>query len=201
MKPDTISHSFFEKKYRLSADPWDFASSEYEQSRYEAIVRALGHRNYQSAFEPGCSIGVLTARLASICRNVQAMDISLSAVQSARIRCKDLPNVEITCGAIPDLLPSSSFDLIVFSEIGYYLDELQLSALGTILAGRLQENGVFLAAHWLGNSADHILSGDRVHELLGKVEGLVLEHSERYAGFRLDRWVRSWLVDGGTSRS
>ena len=201
MRPYRVSQSFFETKYRERADPWNFASSAYEQSRYEAILRSLGHRRYQRAFEPGCSIGVLTARLAGICESVQAMDISPSAVQNACIRCKDLANVEITCGAIPDLLPSGCFDLIVFSEIGYYLDEAQLQTVGTILAGRLEANGIFLAAHWLGSSPDHILSGDRVHEILGGLEGLSLEHSERHAEFRLDRWVRPCIAISGTSRS
>jgi trans-aconitate methyltransferase len=201
MTRDTSSQSFFETMYRRDADPWAFASSKYEQSRYEAILQAIGQRQYQSAFEPGCSIGVLTERLAGICGHVQAMDISPSAVHRACIRCKDLPNVEITCGAIPQLLPSGPFDLVVFSEIGYYLEEYELQAVGSKLVERLLENGVFLAAHWLGNSTDHILSGDRVHEILGGTEQLFLEHSERHAQFRLDRWVRACVATAGTSRS
>ena len=201
MKPDTTSQSFFETMYRQNTDPWGFSSKEYELSRYEAIVSALSHRRYQRAFEPGCSIGVLTARLAGICGKVQAMDISPSAVQSACVRCKDFANVEITCGAIPKLLPSGPFDLIVFSEIGYYLEEQQLQAVGTALINRLGEGGVLLAAHWLGNSLDHILSGDRVHEILGGLEGLALDYSERHGEFRLDRWTLPCVATADTSPS
>jgi SAM-dependent methyltransferase len=190
MKTNASSQEFFESKYRGRHDPWNFATSAYEQQRYDAICDALSHRRYELAFEPGCSIGVLTARLAAICGRVRAMDIARTAVQHARKRCKDFPNVEITCGAIPALLPTGAFDLILLSEIGYYLTEDTLQALGIMLTKRLSERGVLLAAHWLGRSADHVLSGDRVHEILGALDGLAHEHSERHAGFRLDRWGR-----------
>jgi SAM-dependent methyltransferase len=191
MTPDTTSKDFFDAKYRQVADPWDFASSPYEQGRYDAILKAISHRRYRSAFEPGCSVGVLTARLAAVCNEVHAMDISPTAVQAASMRCKHLPNVQITCGELPDLLPAGSFDLIVFSEIGYYLQRDHLHALAVALAKKLSKDGVLLAAHWLGASKDHILTGDQVHETLGTITGFVHEHAERHPEFRLDRWVRT----------
>ena len=193
----TTSKEFFEEKYRSSGDPWSFASSAYELGRYDATVRALQHRHYSRAFEPGCSVGVLTAKLATICDHVDAMDISPTAVEETRARCADLPQVSTTCGALPDLIPAGEFDLVVFSEIGYYFEEDVLRELAKTLVSRISRSGVLLAAHWLGKSKDHLLQGDRVHEILGSIEGLSLELSERHegqqpgvAGFRLDRWVR-----------
>ncbi len=184
---DTVSQEFFDEKYRQKSDPWDFASSEYEQSRYQAVFDALHYRRFARAFEPGCSIGILTERLAAICDRVVAVDISPTAVDSARERCKTLSNVEITCGALPDL-PAGDFDLVVMSEIGYYFDERQLTLLAEKLAGKIRKPGVLLAAHWLGYSEDHLLSGDRVHEIFGALADLTVGHSERHAAFRLDRW-------------
>jgi 2-polyprenyl-3-methyl-5-hydroxy-6-metoxy-1,4-benzoquinol methylase len=191
MKTDTTSQEFFDGKYRHHTDPWNFANDPYETGRYQAILHALTHRRYDRAFEPGCSIGVLTEKLARICNQVQAMDISPIAVGEARMRCRDLGNVEITSGPLPGNLPDGSFDLIVFSEVGYYLGEDALQALGKKLVQRLSQGGVLLAAHWLGQSADHRLTGDRVHEILETLDGLVHEHRERHPGFRLDRWVRA----------
>jgi protein-L-isoaspartate O-methyltransferase len=190
MRTDTTSKEFFEHKYRLQKDPWDFSASPYERARYDAIIQSLAHRRYDRAFEPGCSIGVLTARLASLCGYVHALDISPTAVQQARKRCAQLPNVVIACGAFRASLPSGEFDLIVLSEIGYYLEQDELLTVATTLSERLRRGGCLLAAHWLGESGDHLLSGDRVHEILSKVPLLLLEHSERHSGFRLDRWVR-----------
>ena len=188
MTMDPTSLPFFEEKYQRNPDPWGFASSPYEQSRYSAIFNALCYRRYKRGFEPGCSIGVLTALLATICDQVYAMDISPTAVSHAGERCRNLRGVKVSCGALPHHLPAGTFDLVVMSEIGYYFDEESLLKLGKNLVSRIPDSGILLAAHWLGASEDHVLSGDRVHEILGTLDGLDLEHSERHAGFRLDRW-------------
>jgi SAM-dependent methyltransferase len=186
----TTNAEFFERKYRESADPWEFARSDYERSRYESIIAALERSTYKRAFEPGCSVGELTWRLAERCGHVDAMDISGTAIDRAKLRCSEFSNVEFHVGSLPHQIPHSEFDLIVFSEIGYYFKEADLQELGDILVRRIRLSGTLLAAHWLGTSRDHLLSGDRVHEILGGVAGLRLDHSERHVGFRLERWVR-----------
>jgi SAM-dependent methyltransferase len=190
MKINTTSQEFFERKYLSDVYPWQFASSEYERNRYSAIIRALNQRQYGRAFEPGCSIGRLTARLADICSCVDAMDISATAVTRARDYCSNLNNVEIRCGSLPKDIPYQEYDLIVFSEIGYYFNESELRLLADKLVAHVGETGVLIACHWLGNSEDHLLSGDKVHDVLAATEGILLEHSRRYDGFRLDRWVK-----------
>lgn len=195
MATDTTSEAFFEAKYREAADPWGFESDPYEVARYDAIFSAVKGRRYRRVFEPGCSVGVLTERLAGIAERVEAMDISPTAVSATVARCAGLRNVHTTCGALPALIPQGSFDLIVFSEIGYYFDEASLYGLALELTDRLTRDGVLLAAHWLGTSSDHLLSGDRVHEILKQVPYLALEHAERHesesrGGFRLERFVR-----------
>jgi SAM-dependent methyltransferase len=191
MTHSTTSAEFFDQMYRERDDPWNFAHSNYEQSRYNAIIAALGDRHYDRAFEPGCSIGELTAKLTAHCAHVDAMDISSTAVERAQQRCLHLPNVSIREGALPHQIPKNQFDLVVFSEIGYYFDEARLQELGNMLVRRIRTSGTLLAAHWLGTSKDHLLSGDRVHELLDDLSGLQLDHSERHANFRLDRWLRT----------
>ena len=69
MSLSPTSAEFFETMYAEREDPWEFASSQYERDRYAAIVRALGNRRYRRAFEPGCSIGILTPQLASVLRS------------------------------------------------------------------------------------------------------------------------------------
>jgi SAM-dependent methyltransferase len=190
MPTDLTSQAFFEEKYAAAADPWAFATSAYEQHRYVTILDALGERRYRRAFEPGCSIGILTEQLASICAQVEAMDISPTAVSRAQDRCRGLSNVTIVQGSVPGQIPDGSFDLIVFSEIGYYFDGSTLVSLARKLADRLTSGGVLLAVHWLGASPDHRLTGDQVHELLGRTE-LAPAMSRHYQGFRLDCWSRA----------
>jgi SAM-dependent methyltransferase len=187
---DSTSASFFNDKYLRNPDPWDFETSEYELARYKVILNELGERIYARAFEPGCSVGVLTASLAERCRLLEATDISLRAVELAQQRCRRLPHVNITCGSLPAGIPPGMFDLIVFCEIGYYFREEELAHLAATLMQRLETGGTFLAEHWTGNSKDHVLSGDRVHEILRTTNGLRLVHEQRYNEFRIDRSER-----------
>ena len=190
MSFEPTSRQFFNALYQRDPDPWQFASSDYELGRYERIVQALSGSRYERAFEPGCSIGVLTEQLASVCDAIEALDISEVAVDRARQRCGHLSNVQIRQGTVQKYIPIGQFDLIVFSEIGYYFDETRLASLVGRLISVTSPGGTFLAAHWLGSSADHLLSGDRVHEVILEAEGLVLDYSERRTEFRVDRWLR-----------
>ena len=131
MSLSPTSAEFFETMYAEREDPWEFASSQYERDRYAAIVRALGNRRYRRAFEPGCSIGILTPQLAAFCDRVEAMDISPTAAARARARCERLPNVQVLCGSLPEMIPDGEIDLVVFSEIGYYFTEIQLYSVAT----------------------------------------------------------------------
>ena len=56
--------SSFDEKYRDLGDPWHFRTSRYEQRRYGIAMALLPALRYRRAFEPGCSVGELTARLA-----------------------------------------------------------------------------------------------------------------------------------------
>jgi SAM-dependent methyltransferase len=186
----STSAAFFDEKYQNNPDPWNFEQSEYEQRRYNLLVSELGARIYSRAFEPGCSIGVLTALLAPHCKSLEAIDISANAVQLTQQRCRQLSHVRASCRSLRAGIPGGMFDLIVFSEIGYYFTEAELGGLAESLVRQLEKRGTFLAVHWLGTSRDHVLSGDRVHEILHSLNGLRLIHEARYEAFRLDRWER-----------
>jgi protein-L-isoaspartate O-methyltransferase len=190
MSEDTASQAFFEAKYQQAGDPWDFATNAYEQTRYSAILSSLGDRRFRRAFEPGCSIGVLTERLAGKCGQVEAIEISSTAASQAEKRCRLLSNVNVRQGSLPGDIPSGAFDLILFSEIGYYFQPAVLTSLVTELVRRLDAGGVLLAAHWLGVSVDHQLRGDQVHELLSTIPGLQPRFAQRHSAFRINHWTK-----------
>ena len=185
----TTSESFFEEKYRADDDPWNFAGSPYELARYDSILRALGDRHYELAFEPGCSVGVLTEQLARHCSRVEACDISSSAVEQAKARCSSLQNVVISHRSIQNHSPVNG-DLYVLSEIGYYMPSGELQHLLEEHVSHLASSAVVIGCHWLGHSEDHILSGDQVHHVIDGLPSLAKEFSERHEHFILDRWVK-----------
>ena len=193
LKPS--SPEFFEAKYLASPDPWNFASRVYENFRYSKTIDALGDRRFKRAFEPGCSIGALTQRLALHCAEVEAMDVSSIAVDRARRACSAFPHVHISQGSLADAIPQKSFDLIVFSEVGYYCEPSTLRRILKELHDRLIPGGVFLAVHWLGQSQDHRMGGDEVHQHIERLSELRRTLSFRYVlnereCFCLGRWTK-----------
>jgi protein-L-isoaspartate O-methyltransferase len=185
----------FERRYQLDPDPWNFAHSAYEQERYALMLRTLGRTRYGTAYEPGCSIGEFTASLAMRCQRVIASDVSASAVAAARRRCAAFAHVDITVGALPDQMPRGPFDLIVFSELGYYFPAPQLQQIGASLYERLLPGGELMAVNWLGQSADHVLHGNDVARILREClspHQAAQQMTERMEkGFRIDVWRRS----------
>ena len=187
---DTTSGEFFDAIYRCDEDPWNFADSEYEQQRYAHLVSMLDGRRFGRAFEPGCSIGELTALLAPRCAELLAIDISEVAVARARQRCIGFSHVEVLVGALPDDLPAGPFDLVVFSEIGYYFSEAALASVLETVVEQMAPGGVVVGTHWTGSSADHILNGAQVHDVIDSVVLLEpTEHASR-PSYLAGRWQR-----------
>jgi SAM-dependent methyltransferase len=187
-----VSEAAFEAKYRHSPDPWHFAASAYEQRRYATLLRSLTQARYARVFEPGCSVGVLTAALAERCDSLLACDIAPTAVHLARQRCVGFSNVRIDQADVAKSLPPGRFDLIVFSELGYYFSAEVLAKLVRALAMRIRPGGEFVAVHWRGRSEDHVLHGDAVHAILKATleKRCIWLKGERYREFRLDLWQR-----------
>jgi SAM-dependent methyltransferase len=187
-----VSQAAFEAKYRRSIDPWNFTASRYERDRYELTLRSLMRTHYRRAFEPACSIGVLTAALAGRCDEVLAIDIAPSAVAIARQRCASLPQVTVSCADLAAHCPRGSFDLIVFSELGYYFSTTRLTQIARSLSAQLEVGGELIGVHWLGDSEDHLLHGDQVHATLkgALAQSCTWIKGARHPGFRLDTWRR-----------
>jgi hypothetical protein len=143
-----------------------FRNCKDERGRYEAIIAALAHKRHRRAFEPGCSIGLLTERLSTLCDFVEAIDFSPTAIGQAQKRCSHLRNVDIFCASISERMPVTGFDLIVLSEIGYYFAPDEWMSVSMALIDPMPKGGTLLAAHWLGDSRDHCIGGDEVHEIL-----------------------------------
>ena len=53
----TLEPAYFDGIYAASGDPWRFASSAYELSKYALTLEALPRERYPQALEIGCSIG------------------------------------------------------------------------------------------------------------------------------------------------
>jgi alkylation response protein AidB-like acyl-CoA dehydrogenase len=182
----SLPPAYFQDIYERSRDPWDFETSEYESGKYAVTLASLPCESYANALEIGCSIGVLTQKLASRCKNLLSVDISDRALASARERCKTLPQVHFECMQVPGEMPEGAFDLIVLSEVGYYWQREDLERTATLLA-ELQPPGAHLVlVHYTAPVPDYPLTGDEVHTAwLARPEWRSLKQ-ERRTGYRLD---------------
>ena len=173
--------------YAAKPDPWNFAGDAYEQAKYDATMEALGERRFAAAFEVGCSIGVLTHRLAPRCDALLAIDVAEAALAQARARCADQKHVRIAEMRVPGDWPSGRFDLILLSEVLYFLDADDLRATAERVAASLTPGGLVLLVNWRGDTAAPFTGeaaadlfvqfcGDRLSPLLQRQE----------PGYRLD---------------
>ncbi len=183
-----VDPASFEDLYAADGDPWSFATSEYELGRYRATLDLLAP-SYRRGFEPGCSVGVLTERIAERCAALVAVDPSPTAVAVARRRLAGRDHVEVEVGAIPEWWPAGTFDLVVFSELGYYWDRPGLASLLDAVDELIEPGGDLVAVHWLGDSTDHVLHGDDVHAMLDEHFGAPAVALRR-PGFVAARWRR-----------
>lgn len=155
----SLPPSYFDALYARSPDPWAFETSAYEDAKYAATLAALPQQHYRQVLEIGCSIGVLTARLAPRCDTLVAMDPAVRALERARERCRDIPHVAFRQGAVPANWPEGTFDLILLSEVIYYLAPADVVALAARVAGALARDGHVELVHWV-RETDYPLSGD-----------------------------------------
>ena len=183
-----LEREYFEDLYAADRDPWRFATSAYERDKYARTVAALEGRRFSRGLEVGCSIGVLTERLAGVCEELIAVDVSERAVATARERLAGRHAVEVDCRSLPEETPDGPFDLIVCSEVLYYFDADLLSRVIDELAARLEPGGSLLAVHWRPETRTYPLQGDEVHEALRARPGFRLGFSESTEHYLLDRF-------------
>ena len=156
----------FESRYQTEGDPWEYQTSAYERAKYDATLRACGPGPYQRALELGSSIGVLSARLAQRCRQLVTIDGAPTAVAAARTRMAGIDNVEIILGQIPEDVPDGPYDLVVASEILYYLPEDAFAATLSRIRSEMSFAGRLVAVHWRAPGAERPFTAAEVHDYL-----------------------------------
>ncbi len=195
MKPDrSLQPDYFDRVYAARPDPWDFETSAYEAAKYDETLAALPQQRYRRGLEIGCSIGVLTERLARRCEHLLAVDVSAAALETARRRCERLPQVAFARLQVPDEFPEGRFDLVLLSEVGYYWSRADLERAQDAIVSSLEPGGTLLLVHWTAPVHDYPLTGDDVHAAFlarAQPEG-PLRHAAgaRYPQYRLDRFDR-----------
>lgn len=172
--------SYFDRMYERADDPWEFDGRWYERRKRAITLASLPRERFRRAFEPGCSVGVLSAELAARCDELLATDVSDHAVTAAGRRLEAFPRSRAQVLRVPEDWPAGEFDLVVLSEVAYYCDAAGALELGRRAAGSLSRDGVLLTCHWRHPVEDYPLGGDEADDLVGRGSGFstLAEHRE-----------------------
>lgn len=141
--------SRFASLYAAADDPWSVATKWYERRKRAMVLACLPDEHYGTVVEPACGVGALTRDLATRADRVVAFDPVPAAVDRTRAAVADLSQVDVHIGAVPAAIPAGPVDLLVYSELLYYLDDDELTATIEASAAALRPGGHVLASHWL----------------------------------------------------
>ncbi|MGP3698493.1 class I SAM-dependent methyltransferase [Rhodobacter sp. NSM] len=167
--------------YASGDDPWNFRTSAYEQAKFRATAAALPRSAYRAALEVGCGNGELARHVAPRCEDylgVDAIDAALGAAMQA------VPTARFRKLFLPGSLPEGPFDLILLSEILYFLSPEALADLAARIDGRWPGADV-LCVNWLGESGNP-LQGAEAFSLFAAASQRPFRRVDASTSYRID---------------
>lgn len=111
----------FDTLYTLDDDPFNVATSNYEQRKFDDLLHVLGHRRFKHTLDLGCGPGIMTARFAAYSDRITALDFSAKALELARQNCHHCTNVTFQQADVTTFVSNDKYDLFLCSEVLYYL--------------------------------------------------------------------------------
>jgi ubiquinone/menaquinone biosynthesis C-methylase UbiE len=153
---------YFEEVF-TKEDPWRYFVCEYENKKYVRQIEAIKQYSLhpQNILEIGCAEGAHTLMLARAFpeASILGVDISENAVKRAKQNCEYCQNVNIIEADIIELFkqdhfPENTFDVIIQSELLYYLfpklfTQLNLIHYLSTITKILKNNGIFVTSNQL----------------------------------------------------
>lgn len=185
IQSDTYSETYFDALYNDNTDPWQYQTRWYEKRKRDMCLAVLPKAQYDNAIELGCGNGVFSNLLAHRCQALVSIDGNSQAVQLAKQRLAGSSHVKVLQGVIPDALPTLKealletyllsdgtashkppFDLIVISEILYYLSPSDIDTVIAWIKQNLSIDGTLLCCHWRYAIDGFAMTGETVHQRL-----------------------------------
>jgi trans-aconitate methyltransferase len=197
---DRLHHDrgYFDEMYAETLDPWGFETSWYERRKFALTVAALPRTRYRRAQEPGCSSGSLTALLGARCDELVAYDFVPAVVAAATERFTDHPGIEVVEAEFPTFVPDGTGDLVVWSEVAYYLTDTGFELAVANLEHWLEVGGHLMSVHYTG-ATDYPRTGRDVATSVDAVDSLHRIITLVDEQFELAVWER--IDDAAITRS
>jgi precorrin-6B methylase 2 len=168
--------------YRSDPDPWRHRTSPYERQKYARTLAAAGSDPVDLALEIGSGNGSLTRLLAERCGRVIGVECIAEAQREAERHLSATPNATVLLGTAPGELPDADPDLVVLSEVLYFLTCREIRLLADWIQQRRPARVV--AVNWTGETEED-LSGDAAAETFLSAMNAP-SYPSRFDGYRLD---------------
>lgn len=192
------SEAYFDALYEGNKDPWHYQTRWYEKRKRDICLSLLPQSQYGRGIELGCGNGVFSELLAHRCQSLVSIDGNRQAVSLAKQRLAKVCHAQVIHGIIPDIfsaLPNSllqhgpsthnrlqpTFDLIIISEILYYLSADDIDIVIAWVQKHLAAGGTLLCCHWRYAIDGFDMTGESVHERLQAAFNLPARDSNQKA--------------------
>jgi SAM-dependent methyltransferase len=159
-------------RWYSTADIEGIESSAREQAKFARTLQAIPDDPAARVLEIGCGPGIFSSMLAGRSGDLLAIDVSSVAVAQARARLAPFPDARAEVGSLPDRLPAGPFDIIVASDVLYYLSPWELGPSLERIESVLAPGGCFIAIHH--RRIGMPMTGAEVHDRMRSA--LALEH-------------------------
>lgn len=214
--------SYFDAMYQDNSDPWQYQTRWYEKRKRDISLAVLPQAQYANAIELGCGNGVFSELLAQRCQALLSLDGNQHAVQLAQQRLARFSHVKVIQGLIPQALntlspalnmantkasntainPSSNklqppYDLIVISEVLYYLAPADIESVITWVGQSLAINGTLFCCHWRYPIEGFEMTGETVHQRFYQVFGS--KHNREMTNSGLNEQDQRWALNHQSS--
>lgn len=184
----SVATPYFDQLFAGNDDPWAFRQRWYEQRKRALTLAVLTRPRYASIFEPGCANGELSAELAPRCDRLLCCDTATAAVRLAQARLECFRHARVEQRRLPEQWPSGQFELIILSELCYYLDENDFNRLIDRALAALTDDGQLLACHWRTPIDGCPQTAEQVHAVLQQRLGVAPLVQYQDPDFLLDLW-------------
>ncbi len=183
----------FEALYQTHRDPWNVRSSWYERRKRDIVLACLARQSYGKALELGCGTGELSIGLAQRCEQLCAIDLSPTALNRCRAALSEaqISHVHPQLMQVPDNWPAdtqANVELIVVSELAYYLRPPDFDRLLERCMDSLAPQGEWLMCHYLPDFHDRLQDTVGMHQRITEHCNVAHVTSHRDELFQLDIW-------------
>jgi SAM-dependent methyltransferase len=191
--PPEMRRGFFDHFFD-DGDPFGFDINPEERLKFQKTLEVCGEGPLGRILELGCAVGSFTEILAPRATDVLAVDVSQAAVDQVVRRLRDHPNVRAKAMSIPAEFPDETFDLVVASDVLYYLSVEELKRCVARIEAALSDGATFVAVHYVPRMGS-VLNGDEAHDILvahTTLRHVLAERTEFGEGrtYRVDRFEK-----------